>query len=50
MRYSFLGLGFNYAYLLIAEMWAVKLFNQQHENDISVIYGASTTGNDWKFL
>ncbi len=34
----------------IAEMWAAKLFNQQHENDISVIYGAATTGNDWKFL
>ncbi|MFM7601478.1 MAG: hypothetical protein ACKO7R_09815 [Pseudanabaena sp.] len=34
----------------IAEMWAAKLFNHQHENDISVIYGAATTGNDWKFL
>lgn len=34
----------------IAEMWAAKLFNQQHQNDISVIYGAATTGNDWKFL
>jgi hypothetical protein len=34
----------------IAEMWAAKLFNQQHENDISIIYGAATTGNDWKFL
>jgi hypothetical protein len=34
----------------IAEMWAAKLFNQQHENDMSVIYGAATTGNDWKFL
>jgi len=34
----------------IAEMWAAKLFNQQHQNDIPVIYGAATTGNDWKFL
>ncbi|MDX2255398.1 MAG: hypothetical protein NW214_07780 [Pseudanabaenaceae cyanobacterium bins.39] len=34
----------------IAEMWAAKLFNQQHQNDVSVIYGAATTGNDWKFL
>jgi len=34
----------------IAEMWAAKLFNQQQQNDISVIYGAATTGNDWKFL
>jgi hypothetical protein len=34
----------------IAEMWAAKLFNQQHQNDIPIIYGAATTGNDWKFL
>ena len=34
----------------IAEMWGAKLFNQQHQNDVSVIYGAATTGNDWKFL
>ena len=30
----------------IAEMWAAKLFNQQHQNDIPIIYGAATTGND----
>ena len=34
----------------IAEMWAAKLFNQQYQNDIPIIYGAATTGNDWKFL
>ncbi len=34
----------------IAEMLAAKLFNQQHQNDIPIIYGAATTGNDWKFL
>jgi hypothetical protein len=34
----------------IAEMLAAQIFNQQEGNNISVIYGAVTTGNIWKFL
>lgn len=34
----------------IAAMIAAQLFNQQAENEISVIYGAVTTGEIWKFL
>ncbi|MBE9185464.1 hypothetical protein IQ270_12305 [Microcoleus sp. LEGE 07076] len=34
----------------IAEMVAAQLFNQQEGNDISVIYGAVTTGTVWQFL
>jgi hypothetical protein len=34
----------------IAEMFAAQLFNEKEGNDISMIYGAVTTGNIWKFL
>ena len=34
----------------IAEMVAAQLFNQQEGNEISVIYGAVTTGTVWQFL
>ncbi|CAK0779991.1 hypothetical protein CCP3SC15_60025 [Gammaproteobacteria bacterium] len=34
----------------IAEMLAAQLFNQQHENTTDTIYGAVTTGSNWKFL
>ena len=34
----------------IAEMVAAQLFNQQEGNQISVIYGAVTTGTVWQFL
>lgn len=34
----------------IAEMVAAQLFNQQEGNEISLIYGAVTTGTVWQFL
>jgi hypothetical protein len=34
----------------IAEMVAAQLFNQRQKNAIECIYGAITTGTDWKFL
>lgn len=34
----------------IAEMYAVKLYNQQENYDLSSIYGAVTTGSEWKFI
>lgn len=34
----------------IAEMVAAQLFNQQNGEAIASIYGAVTTGTDWKFL
>ncbi|PAX53117.1 hypothetical protein [Brunnivagina elsteri] len=34
----------------IAEMIAAQIFNQRQENAIESIYGAITTGTDWKFL
>lgn len=34
----------------IAEMVAAQLFNQQESNEISIIYGAVTTGTVWQFL
>jgi hypothetical protein len=34
----------------IAEMLAAQIFNQRQENAIESIYGAITTGTDWKFL
>ena len=34
----------------VAEMLAAQRFNAEKGNDISCIYGASTTGTDWKFL
>lgn len=34
----------------IATMFAARLFNQREGNPIDPIYGAVTTGMDWKFL
>ncbi|OCR00489.1 hypothetical protein BCD67_10870 [Oscillatoriales cyanobacterium USR001] len=34
----------------VAEMLAAQIFNQKEGNEISVIYGAVTTGTNWKFL
>jgi len=34
----------------IAEMVAAQIFNERHQNSISVIYGVVTTGSIWKFL
>ncbi|MEB3336881.1 MAG: hypothetical protein VKJ46_05415 [Leptolyngbyaceae bacterium] len=34
----------------IATMIAARLFNQREGNPIDAIYGAVTTGTDWKFL
>jgi len=34
----------------IAEMVAAQLFNQRHGDSIDSIYGAVTTGTEWKFL
>ncbi len=34
----------------IAEMVAAQLFNQRNGEQIESIYGAVTTGTDWKFL
>ena len=34
----------------IAEMIAARLFNEQEGNNISVMYGAVTTGIFWKFI
>ena len=34
----------------IAEMYAAKLFNQQHKSTIENIYGCVTTGYQWQFL
>jgi hypothetical protein len=34
----------------IAEMVAARLFNQKASNGIVTIYGAVTTGNNWRFL
>jgi len=34
----------------VAEMYAAKLFNERENNDIKTIYGAVTTGDEWKFL
>ncbi len=33
-----------------AQMLGAKLFNEQKNTPVSVIYGCVTTGNDWKFL
>ncbi|NEO97153.1 MAG: hypothetical protein F6K58_00225 [Symploca sp. SIO2E9] len=33
-----------------AEMIAAKLFNEQEENNIKIIYGTVTTGTLWRFL
>lgn len=34
----------------IAEMVAAQIFNERHQNAISIIYGVITTGSNWKFL
>ncbi len=34
----------------IAEMIAAQIFNQRQGNNVKSIYGAITTGTDWKFL
>ena len=34
----------------IAEMVAAQLFNHQHNQEIDTIYGAVTSGTNWKFL
>lgn len=34
----------------IATMIAARLFNQRENNPTDVVYGAVTTGTDWKFL
>ncbi|OQY54233.1 MAG: hypothetical protein DRR08_24245 [Candidatus Parabeggiatoa sp. nov. 2] len=34
----------------IAEMVAAQLFNEREDNKIPAIYGAVTTGTNWKFL
>ena len=34
----------------VAEMLAAQRFNAERGNNISCIYGASTTGTDWNFL
>jgi len=34
----------------IAEMYAAKLYNDREETPLPCIYGAVTTGDEWKFL
>ena len=34
----------------IAEMYAAKIFNEREGNDIPSVYGAVTTGDEWKFI
>ena len=34
----------------VAEMVAAQIFNEREGNDIPVIYGAVTSGTNWKFL
>ncbi len=34
----------------VAEMLAAQCFNAEKGNDISCVYGAATTGTEWKFL
>ena len=34
----------------VAEMLAAQRFNAERENDIPIVYGASTTGVEWLFL
>ncbi len=34
----------------VAEMYAAKLYNDREERHVPCIYGAVTTGNEWKFL
>ncbi|MEM9538202.1 MAG: hypothetical protein AAGA60_01685 [Cyanobacteria bacterium P01_E01_bin.42] len=34
----------------VAEMYAANLFNEQENINLSTIYGAVTTGDEWRFL
>lgn len=34
----------------IAEMYAAQLFNQQEQRDFPCVYGAVTTGDEWRFV
>ncbi len=34
----------------IAEMYAAQLFNQEENHDSSSVYGAVTTGDEWRFV
>ena len=34
----------------LAELVAVRLFNQRKGRELAAVYGAVTTGNNWKFL
>jgi hypothetical protein len=34
----------------IAEMVAAKIFNERYANELPIIYGAVTTGTNWRFL
>ena len=34
----------------IAEMYAARIYNEKEKNMVSNIYGAVTTGNEWKFI
>ncbi len=34
----------------IAEMYAAKLYNEKENHNLPCIYGAVTTGDEWKFL
>lgn len=34
----------------VAEMVAAQLFNQKEGTDVTTVYGAVTTGTNWKFL
>jgi len=34
----------------IAEMYAARIYNEKENNKVSCIYGAVTTGNEWKFI
>lgn len=34
----------------VAEMFAAKIFNERRGREIPVVFGAVTTGSDWRFL
>ena len=34
----------------VAEMVAAQIFNEREGNDIPVVYGAVTSGTNWRFL
>src|SRR3990172_5913379 len=34
----------------IAQMLGAKIFNQNEKNEIDIIYGCVTTGEDWQFM